>query len=77
MELASFVEDVMERMRWNEFDVIVSNYQIPKKDGSQFLKELKTLETTFHSSLLMEKAEKMLRLVPIIFIFWIETPRLS
>lgn len=38
---ASSVEIAKEMMRNDEFDVIVSDYQMPEEDGIQFLKELR------------------------------------
>ncbi len=41
-EYALSVEEAYEKMKKKEFDVIVSDYKMPKKDGLQFLTELRT-----------------------------------
>jgi len=41
VETASCVEEAMDKMKEKDFDVIISDYQIPGKDGLQFLKELR------------------------------------
>jgi DNA-binding NtrC family response regulator len=41
VDSASSVKEALERMKEKEFDVIVSDYQMPIKDGLQFLKELR------------------------------------
>ncbi len=41
VETASSVEEAAEKMKKEEYDVVVSDYQMPGKDGLQFLKELR------------------------------------
>ncbi|MCJ7721247.1 PAS domain S-box protein, partial [Candidatus Bathyarchaeota archaeon] len=41
VESAASVEEAHAKMRENKFDVIVSDYQMPEKDGLEFLKELR------------------------------------
>jgi len=41
VETASSVHEALERMKEEEFDVIVSDYKMPEKDGLAFLKELR------------------------------------
>lgn len=41
VETASSVEEAMEKMKKKTFDVIVSDYKMPEKDGLEFLKELR------------------------------------
>jgi DNA-binding NtrC family response regulator len=41
---ASSVDEGFEMLEKEEFDVIVSDYRMPEKDGLQFLKELKEKE---------------------------------
>jgi len=41
VDIASSVEEAMEKMKMKEFDVIVSDYVMPGKDGLEFLKELR------------------------------------
>ncbi len=41
VESAFSVEEAYRKMKKKEFDVIVSDYQMPIKDGLQFLQELK------------------------------------
>ena len=41
VETASSVEAAMEKMKKKTFDVIVSDYVVPGKDGLEFLKELR------------------------------------
>jgi len=41
VESVSSVEEAYVRIKKKEFDVIISDYQIPIKDGLQFLKELR------------------------------------
>jgi PAS domain S-box-containing protein len=41
VDSASSVKEALERMKEKEFDVIVSDYQMPIKDGLEFLKELR------------------------------------
>jgi PAS domain S-box-containing protein len=41
VETASSVQEAFERMKKVEFDVIVSDYKMPDKDGLAFLKELR------------------------------------
>jgi len=43
---ASSVEEAMEKMEEKTFDVIVSDYIMPGKDGLEFLKELRDSENT-------------------------------
>jgi PAS domain S-box-containing protein len=41
VETALSVKEAVEKMKKEEYDAIVSDYQMPRKDGLQFLKELK------------------------------------
>src|SRR4030066_896345 len=41
VDTASCVEEAWEKMKKEEYDVVVSDYQMPGKDGLQFLKELR------------------------------------
>jgi PAS domain S-box-containing protein len=41
VETASSVDEAMEKMKKKTFDVIVSDYKMPEKDGLEFLKELR------------------------------------
>ncbi len=41
VESALSVKEAFEKIKEKDFDVIVSDYQMPIKDGLQFLKELK------------------------------------
>lgn len=41
IESANSVKEALERMKEREFDVIVSDYQMPEKDGLEFLEELR------------------------------------
>jgi len=41
VDTVSSVEEAMERMKEKTFDVIVSDYVMPEKDGLEFLKELR------------------------------------
>jgi DNA-binding NtrC family response regulator len=41
VETATSVEEAAEKMKKEEYDVVVSDYQMPGKDGLQFLKELR------------------------------------
>jgi len=41
VETASSVYNAFEKMGENKYDVVVSDYRMPKKDGLQFLKELR------------------------------------
>ena len=41
VDSASSVKEALEKMREKEFDVIVADYQMPIKDGLQFLKDLR------------------------------------
>jgi len=41
IETASSVDEALKKMKKKEFDVIVSDYQMPEKDGLEFLKELR------------------------------------
>jgi len=41
VETASSVQEALERMKEEDFDVIVSDYKMPEKDGLAFLKELR------------------------------------
>ncbi len=41
VDSAGSVEEAFEKMKQKDYDVIVSDYQMPIKDGLQFLKELK------------------------------------
>ena len=41
VDSAGSVEEAYEKMKQKDYDVIVSDYQMPIKDGLQFLKELK------------------------------------
>ena len=41
IETASSAKAAMERMRQMEFDVVISDYQMPEKDGLKFLTELR------------------------------------
>jgi len=46
VETAASVEEAQEKMRKKEFDVIVSDYIMPGKDGLEFLKELRDSENS-------------------------------
>lgn len=41
VDTASCVEEAWEKMKKEEYDAVVSDYQMPGKDGLQFLKELR------------------------------------
>jgi PAS domain S-box-containing protein len=41
VDMASSVEEAMEKMKKETYDAVVSDYQMPGKDGLQFLKELR------------------------------------
>ena len=41
VDSAGSVEDAFSKMKLNDYDVIVSDYQMPVKDGLQFLEELR------------------------------------
>jgi len=41
VDTATSVEEAREKMGKNTYDIIVSDYQMPEKDGLQFLKELR------------------------------------
>lgn len=41
VDTASSIEEALEKMRGKAYDVIVSDYMMPRKDGLQFLKELR------------------------------------
>lgn len=41
VETATSVEEAFDKMKKRTFDVIVSDYQMPRKDGREFLKELR------------------------------------
>jgi PAS domain S-box-containing protein len=41
IDTATSVEEAVQRMRENKFDVIVSDYRMPEKDGLEFLKRLR------------------------------------
>jgi len=41
VETASSVEEAIKKMKRKRFDVVVSDYQMPEKDGLEFLKELR------------------------------------
>ncbi len=41
VETASSVEEAIEKMKKKRYDAIVSDYQMPEKDGLQFLEELR------------------------------------
>ena len=43
VEIASSVREAQEKLEKNSFDVVVSDYQMPEKDGLTFLKELREL----------------------------------
>jgi DNA-binding NtrC family response regulator len=41
VETASSVDEALKKMREQKYDVVVSDYQMPGKDGLQFLRELR------------------------------------
>jgi PAS domain S-box-containing protein len=41
VDTASSIEEAMEKMKKEEYDLVVSDYQMPEKDGLQFLRELR------------------------------------
>jgi len=41
VDMASYVEEAMEKMKKEAYDGVVSDYQMPGKDGLEFLKELR------------------------------------
>ena len=41
VDTAPSVEEAMDKLKKQEYDVVISDYQIPAKDGLQFLKELR------------------------------------
>jgi PAS domain S-box-containing protein len=41
VDMASSVEEAMEKMKKEAYDAVVSDYQMPEKDGLQFLEELR------------------------------------
>lgn len=46
IETASSVDEAMEKMKKKTYDVVVSDYQMPEKDGIDFLKELREKDKT-------------------------------
>ena len=59
---ATSVTDAFKKMEEQSYDVIVSDYEMPLKNGLDFLKEVREKTIKSLSFYLLEKAEKMLQL---------------
>ena len=60
IDAASSVEDALKKLEESEYDAIISDYQMPGRDGLEFLKELRDQETISPSLFSPGKAEKKL-----------------
>lgn len=58
VENASSVEEAVEKMKKKTYDVIVSDYKMPAKDGLEFLKELREKCNTIPFIILTGKGEE-------------------
>jgi DNA-binding NtrC family response regulator len=58
VETALSVEEAMEKMEAEKFDVIVSDYIMPGKDGLEFLRELRESGNNIPFIVSLEKAGK-------------------
>jgi CheY-like chemotaxis protein len=57
----SSVDEAFKKLTTGNYDIVVSDYELPQKDGLEFLKKLREQKKIkFHSSCLLEKAEKKL-----------------
>lgn len=58
VETACCVEEALTKLETNHYDAVISDYEMPLKNGLQFLQELREKRTIFRLSCSLGKAEK-------------------
>jgi CheY-like chemotaxis protein len=49
VDSVSSVEEALDKLKEKEYDAVVSDYEMPGKDGLEFLNQLRKKATTSHS----------------------------
>ena len=58
IDQACCVDEAFKKLSAGKYDIVISDYEMPQKDGLQFLRELRELKTKFLLYCLLAKAEK-------------------
>ena len=58
IDTATTVEAAIEKMHTTNYDAVISDYEMPQRNGLDFLTELRTKKTTFPSYFSPDAAER-------------------